>query len=75
MTLVDGNYNFVFADIGGQGRISDGGIFQHSLLWQKIDNSTLNLPPDTPLPRREMNVPYVFVGDEAFALHKNIIIR
>lgn len=73
MALVDSNYNFVFADIGGQGRISDGGIFQHSLLWQKIDNGTLNLPPDTPLPRREINVPYVFVCDGAFALHKNLM--
>lgn len=35
MALVDSNYNFVFADIGGQGRISDGGIFQHSLLLAK----------------------------------------
>lgn len=70
MALVDSNYNFVFADIGGQGRISDGGIFQHSLLWQPIDNGTLNLPPDTPLPGREINVSYVFVCDGAFALHK-----
>lgn len=73
MALVDSNYNFVFADIGGQGRISDGGIFQHSLLWQKIDNGTLNLPPDTPLPGREINAHYMFVCDGAFALHKNLM--
>lgn len=73
MALVDSDYRFIFADIGGQGRISDGGIFQNSLLWQKIQTNALNLPPDAPLPGREMNVPYVFLGDGAFALHKNVM--
>lgn len=53
MALVDSDYRFIFADIGGQGRISDGGIFQNSLIWQKIDSNSINLPTDTPLPGRE----------------------
>lgn len=73
MALVDSDYRFTFADIGGQGRISDGGIFQNSLLWQKIDKNTINLPLDSPLPGRERDVPYVFLGDGAFALHKNVM--
>lgn len=73
MALVDSDYRFIFADIGGQGRISDGGIFKNTLLWQKMDTGNLNLPPDSPLPGREESVPYVFLGDGAFALHKHII--
>ncbi|XP_060846197.1 uncharacterized protein LOC132925853 [Rhopalosiphum padi] len=75
MALVDSDYHFIFADIGGQGRISDGGIeiLKNSLLWQKIDSNNINLPPDTPLPGRKMNVPYVFLSDGAFALHKHIM--
>ncbi|XP_047034656.1 protein ANTAGONIST OF LIKE HETEROCHROMATIN PROTEIN 1-like [Helicoverpa zea] len=73
MALVDSEYRFIFADIGAQGRISDGGIFQNCLLWQKIDAGTINLPPDAPLPGREIDVPYVFLGDGAFALHKHIM--
>lgn len=73
MALVDSDYHFIFADIGGQGRISDGGKFQNCLLWQKIDTNTLNLPPDVPLPGREQNIPYVFLGDGAFALHRNVM--
>lgn len=73
MALVDSDYRFIFADIGGQGRISDGGIFKNCLLWQKINEGTLNLPPDTPLPGRHESVPYVFLSDGAFALHKHIM--
>ncbi|KAJ8962429.1 hypothetical protein NQ314_005725 [Rhamnusium bicolor] len=73
MALVASDYHFIFADIGGQGRISDGGIFQNCLLWQKIYTNALNLPPDVPLPSREKNIPYVFLGDGAFALHRNVM--
>jgi len=70
MTLVDSDYRFIFADIGGQGRISDGGILKNTLLGKKIDSNIINLPPDTPLPGRQMNVPYVFLGDGAFACYE-----
>ena len=35
LALVDSNYNFTFADIGCQGRISDGGVLNKSALWEK----------------------------------------
>lgn len=55
----------MFTDIGGQSSIiSDGDIFQQRWLWQKNDTS----PSE-----KEINVPYVFIGDEAFAFHKNIM--
>ncbi|CAH2095637.1 unnamed protein product [Euphydryas editha] len=73
MALVDSEYRFIFADIGGQGRISDGGIFQNCLLLQKIDTGTINLPPDAPLPGGEIDVPYVFLCDGAFAIDKHIM--
>ncbi|KAG5871931.1 hypothetical protein JTB14_022406 [Gonioctena quinquepunctata] len=66
--LVDANYNFIFADVGTQGRISDGGIFKHSLIWKKIQVKSLSLPEPKELPGREKRIPYVILGDEAFAL-------
>lgn len=36
-------------------------------------NNTLNLPQPTPLPNTNIVLPYVFVGDEAFALHQNLL--
>ena len=73
MALVDSNYRFIFADIGSQGRISDGGVLRNSLLWQKICSYNLNLPTPSALPGSDKNVPYVFIGDGAFALHTHIM--
>ncbi|RVE47950.1 hypothetical protein evm_007464 [Chilo suppressalis] len=33
--LVDSDYCFLFADVGAQGRISDGGVLKQTVLWQK----------------------------------------
>ncbi|XP_049867519.1 uncharacterized protein LOC126367811 [Pectinophora gossypiella] len=68
MALVDMDYNFIFANIESKEHTND------CLLWQKIDSNNINLPPDTPLPGREQNVPYVFLGDGALASHKHLII-
>ncbi|CAF4947203.1 unnamed protein product [Pieris macdunnoughi] len=73
LALVDNDYRFIFADIGAQGRISDGGVFQNSVLWERISTDTINLPPDCPLPGGQCNVPYVFLGDGAFALSKHVM--
>lgn len=67
--LVDANYNFLYVDVGGQGRISDGGIFKNSSLYKKLQNNDLNLPePEPLLDGNQREIPYFFVGDEAFAL-------
>lgn len=73
MALVHSGYEFIFADIGGQGRISDVGVFKHSSLWEKIDRDILNFPTDSPLPGRDIDVSYTFLGYTAFALHKRIL--
>ncbi|XP_066600805.1 uncharacterized protein [Prorops nasuta] len=71
--FVDANYNFIFTDVGCQGRISDGGIFKNSLLWKKIERQELNFPKPIPLPNHDKCIPYVILGDEAFSLHENIM--
>lgn len=73
LALVDNNCNFIFADIGCQGRISDGGVFRNSLLWNKICRNELTLPTPRPLPNSHRNIPYVFLGDGAFALTEHVM--
>lgn len=71
--LVDAEYNFIFVDIGCQGRISDGGVFKHTSLYKSIINDTLRLPPDEVLFEADKEIPYVFVADEAFPLTHRIM--
>lgn len=73
LALVDSDYSSIFADIGAQGRISDGGVFQNSVLWEKISTYIINSPPDIPLPGGQCNVPYVFLGYMAFVLSKHVM--
>lgn len=73
MALVDAHYNFIFVDIGCQGRISDGGVFRNTTLWKKLENDQLILPADEPLPSKTNTLPYVFLGDDAFALNKHMM--
>lgn len=71
--LVDADYNFLFVDIGCQGRISDGGLFKNTELSKRMRNKTLNLPDKKPLPGRDKPIPYVFLGDKAFPLSENLM--
>jgi hypothetical protein len=41
LAVVDAKYNFIYVDIGAQGRISDGGVFKASSLHEKIEEKRL----------------------------------
>lgn len=71
--VADADYCLTFADVGCQGRISDGGVLRNSFFGKKLQNNQLNLPPEKELENRNMKVPYVFVGDDAFCLHANLL--
>lgn len=73
MALVDANYFISYIDVGCQGRISDGGVFRNTSLYKKLEQNELNLPIDEPLPTKTEIMPYVFVGDDAFALGKHMM--
>ncbi|RVE42239.1 hypothetical protein evm_013115 [Chilo suppressalis] len=48
-------------------------IVLNSLLWNKICLNELNLPTPHPLPNSYKDIPYVFLGDGAFALTEHIM--
>jgi len=54
-------------DVGSFGRSSDG-IFSHSALGKRMENGSLNTPPDSCLPGTNIEAPFVIVGDEDFPL-------
>ena len=65
MALVDSNYEFIFVDVGQNGRISDGGVLEHTEFMRRLNNGQLNLPDNTETVK---NLNFAFLGDEAFAL-------
>ena len=71
--LVDANYNFLYVNAGGQGRISDGGIFKNCSLYKKLVQNNLNFPEPEALDGMPRKIPYFFIGDEAFALTDSLM--
>lgn len=62
-------------DVGGYGRTSDGGTLYNSAFDEGLRDGTLDLPPDAVIPGAEHRgpLPYVFVGDEAFPLRRDLM--
>jgi len=65
---VDANLKFVTVDVGAYGKQSDGGVFQYLALYQSLETRSLQLPEDTVLPKSEITLPHIFVGDEVCPL-------
>lgn len=74
LAIVDADYCFTFVNVGCQGRLSDGGVYANTTFKQLLETSSLNLPPMKVLPGRTSPSPFVFLGDEAFALQPHIMI-
>ena len=82
VAIVDYNYKFIFADVGCQGRTSDGGVYQNSFFYKATQENLLDLSPDKPLPvcnnpyydsQNTEPMPYVFLADDAFPLGKHCL--
>lgn len=69
----DSEYRFTLVDIGAYGSSSDGGIFKNSVFGQRLDRDDMNVPNSNNLPFSNSQLPYFFVGDEAFPLKKCIM--
>lgn len=68
MALVDGDYKFLWVNVGTQGSASDAQIFNDCELKEALEDGSIGLPAPEPLPRDDRNMPYFIVGDDAFAL-------
>ncbi|KAK2561668.1 Protein ALP1-like [Acropora cervicornis] len=60
----------LYADVGTNGRVSDGGVWNKCSFLKALEGNKLGIPPSTPLPQGIHPLPYVIVGDNAFALKK-----
>ena len=61
-------YEFLYVEVGANGRNSDGGIWDRYELKKAIEKGTLNLPAPQMLPGRSCKNLFVITGDDAFPL-------
>lgn len=74
MAIADADYRFVYVDIGAYGKDCDSSVFQQTVFWKMLEEGKLDIPRPTPLEGGEnIDLPYVLLGDEAFALSTNIL--
>lgn len=73
--VADANAKLLMIEVGGYGKQSDGGTFSASDMYNLLNEGKLNIPPDTPLPDNTLSLPmpYVFLGDEAYPLMRNLL--
>lgn len=73
LAVADAKYKFIIVDVGARGRESDGGVFSRSDFGQLYENRQLQLP--SPVFNEDIgcHLPYVFVGDAAFALDTHMM--
>lgn len=71
--MCDANYCFTYVEVGSYGKSSDAGIFKNSTLFQKLCDSSLDIPTARSFENSDETYPYVMVGDEAFPLLENLL--
>ena len=72
--VCDAHYRFLYVDIGASGRRSDGGVFGNSSLCNLLERKLLNIPSPSPIVAgSNVNIPFVFLGDEAFPLKEYLM--
>lgn len=73
MAVSNANYEFMMVDVGVSGRVSDGGIISYTKFRKALAGNTLGIPEQTQLPNSQKILPFVFLGDDAFGLTKNVM--
>ena len=75
LAVCNANYEITLADVGDNGRQSDGGVYTNSKIGYAIDNNLLQIPPPGIIANsgKTKEYPYVFVADDAFSLKTYMI--
>ena len=74
LAIVVPEYECLYADVGTNGRVSDGGIWNKCSFSEKLNDGELSIPAPKPLHQLTYDsVPYVIVADHAFALRPNLM--
>lgn len=72
MAVVNGNYKFLYVDVGAEGRSADGGTWGNCDFKKAIDAARLNIPPGVRL-HGNKNISCHFVGNDVFSLTTHML--
>jgi len=75
MAVVDADYCFISVEVGAYGSSSDSNVFQKSTFGKLLGSNKLNIPDPRVLPSdaEGLSMPFVLLGDEAFALSEHVL--
>lgn len=74
LAICDANYCFTYVDVGAYGKEGDSTIFKNSKFFEKVMDNQLNIPHSSPISSSDDTpLPYVILGDEAFALSTHVM--
>ncbi|XP_071051076.1 uncharacterized protein [Onthophagus taurus] len=73
--VADSDYCFTSIEVGAYGSASDSNIFKKSKFGSLLEKGQLNIPGPTLLPNEETGtvMPFIILGDEAFATSEHIL--
>ena len=66
---------FVSVEVGAYGSSSDYNVFKNSTIVKLLDSNKLNIPDPRVLPSdaEVLSLPFVLVGEQAFALSEHVL--
>ncbi|XP_063802127.1 uncharacterized protein LOC134969857 [Pseudophryne corroboree] len=70
LAIVNANCEFLFVDVGKNGRDADGGSIRYTQFYERLVSARLHLPPAGEC---KYGLNFVFVAGEAFVLHEHIM--
>lgn len=66
LAICDARYRFLYVDVGGRGRRSDGGLWEVCSMLRAMETGRVTFPPPKCLPGGWVRTPHTLVGDAAF---------
>lgn len=78
LAICDAQYIFTAIDVGAYGREGDSTVFKDSNFYNRMKSGQLDMPEEQPLLSEDgtevgPKMPFVFLGDEAFGLSRNVM--
>jgi hypothetical protein len=73
MAVCDAKHKFLLVELGASGRRGDGNVFHFSNIGKSFRHKRLHFPPPCPVDGINGDMPFVFVGDNAFYDDENMI--